>query len=275
VLINIFPRKMNFKFPKSITRHWLGNSVFKTHLLNSFTLLFPAGEKFFVRSINKFMKDIEDPKLRAEVKAFIQQETQHYLEHEKFFENLKNEGFEIDKLTGFLDAFIERVPDSFNSDKVNLSLTAGLEHITALLAEISLKDGFLKDACTEMRELFEWHAAEELEHRSVAYDVLQTVDNSYSLRVVGLIYAYLLMGGFSGLFTISLISQDQKLFDRKVWKEFSDVFFMDNALFLKAFFVFIKYLHPDFHPSDNAELDELFKGILSNDKASGPMAVPA
>jgi len=209
------------------------------------------------------MKDIEDPKLRAEVKAFIQQETEHYKEHEKFFSNLKHQGYDIDGLVKFLDSFIKNVPGTFNSNKMNLSLTAGLEHITALLAEIGLKDGFLKDAAKEMRELFEWHAAEELEHRSVAFDVLQEVDDSYLLRVMGLVYAYMLMSSFSGLFTVALIYQDRKLFSTKVWKEFSDVFFMDNALFIKAFFVFIRYLHPDFHPSENPELDKLFENVFA------------
>lgn len=267
MLINIIPRKMNFKFPKSIHRYWLGNSPFKTHLLNSFTLLFPAGEKFFIRSINKFKKDIEDPKLRAEVQAFIQQETQHYLEHEKFFENLRDQGYDIDGLVSWLDSFIQHVPDKLNSPKMNLALTAGLEHITALLSEIGLKDDFLEDAYKEMKDLFEWHAAEEIEHRSVAYDVLQTIDDSYTLRAMGLIYAYALMTFFSGSFTIALLYQDRKLLAPSVWREFTSVFFTDNALFFKAIFVFMRYLHPDFHPSENDDLDWAVQNILNPEEA--------
>ncbi len=263
MFINIIPRKMNFKFPKSIHRYWLGNNPFKTHLLNSFTLLFPAGEKFFIRSIAKFQKDLEDPKLREEVKAFIQQETQHYLEHEKFFDNLKHQGYDIDGLVEWLDSFIENVPDKLNSPKMNLALTAGLEHITALLAEIGLKDNFLEEAQKEMKDLFEWHAAEEIEHRSVAYDVLQSVDPSYALRVAGLVYAYLLMSVFSGSFTVALLYQDRKLLSDKVWREFISVFFTDNALALKAVFVFMRYLHPDFHPSHNDDLDDAITSILN------------
>ena len=59
-------RKPNLKFPKKIPKHWFGQSAFKTHLLNSFTLFFPSGEKYFIRSIKRVLKDIDNEELKLE-----------------------------------------------------------------------------------------------------------------------------------------------------------------------------------------------------------------
>lgn len=257
---NIIVRKLNLVFPEDIPKYWLGDSVFKSHLLNSFTLIFPTGEKFFIRSINKYFKYLEDPKLKAEVKAFIQQETQHAHEHEKFFHNLKLQGYEIDTLVNTIDFMVKKILEPAWSSKMNLSTTAGLEHFTALLAEIGLKEKFLKDAHPLMKELFEWHAAEEIEHRSVAYDVLQAVDPSYPLRVAGLINAYLMLFGLSSLCTLYLVYNDRQLLKASVIKDALDTLFLKEALFFKSLKICMRYLGPNFHPDQN-DVDELSHGI--------------
>ena len=47
----------------------------------------------------------------------------------------------------------------------------------------------LENAHPRLRALLYWHAAEELEHKAVAYDVLQAVDPRYRTRVIGLAIA--------------------------------------------------------------------------------------
>ena len=59
-----------------------------------------------------------------------------------------------------------------------------------------------------MRQLLEWHAVEELEHKSVAFDVLRAVNPSYALRMSGLVLATLTLGGFWIRATRALLAQD-------------------------------------------------------------------
>jgi predicted metal-dependent hydrolase len=259
---NLVNRRPNFKFSEEIPKFWLDNSIFRTHLLNSFTLIFPAGEQFFIRSINSHIKHIEKPALKKEAKEFLKQEAQHAREHEKFFRNLKDQGYKIDHITHILDKFINKVFEPNISPKMCLAVTAGLEHFTALLAEIGLQEKFLENAHPIMKELFEWHAAEEIEHRSVAFDVLQAVDDSYMLRVSGLVFAYLLLAIFSGGSTLYLISSDKVLFDKKVLKEISDTLLTKEKLFFKSLQICLLYLKPDFHPSNN-DLDHLSDLVFS------------
>ena len=255
-------RVMNFNFPSSIPKHWLGGCAFKTHLLNSYTLIFPEGEKFFIRSIDKFKKQLKDPSLKMDVRSFMQQETQHYLEHEKFIKNLKEQGYNVEHLTSFVKFMTTKVLEPNFSDKINLSITAGLEHFTALLAEIGLSEGFLQDAEPVMKDLFEWHAAEEIEHKNVAYDVLQEVDDSYTLRVVGLFLAYIILASFSFSYTGALLSQDKKLFDFKTIKTALDVLLLKEKLFLKSISIFMRYLDPEFHPS-KIDIEQLAGAVFN------------
>ena len=257
----ILNRKLNFSFEKTIPKHWLGSSIFKSHLLNSFTLIFPTGEKFFIRSINQFFRQIEDPKLREDVKAFIRQESQHASEHEKFFTNLKEQGYEIESLIKTIDFIVKKFLEPAWGAKMNLSTTAGLEHFTALLAEIGLKENFLEKAHPKMKELFEWHAAEEIEHRSVAFDVLQAVDDSYALRVAGLANAYIMLFGLTSLCTLYLIYQDKKILNSKVVLDTLDTLFVKEALFFKSISICLRYLKPNFHPDQN-EVDDLIHGVF-------------
>lgn len=249
-------RRIKLNFPNSISKHWLGKSAFRTHLLNSFTLIFPDGEKYFIRSTKKYLNKISNDALKKDAKAFMAQESQHYMQHEKFFENLRAQGYDIDKLLYITELIAYEILEPLMGQKINLATTAGLEHYTALLAEIGLEGNYLKQAQSQMRDLFEWHAAEEIEHKAVAYDVLQNFDDSYTLRIVGLIIATLILLSFSSLCTSSLLYQDKKLLDRGVWKDFLGFLFIKEKLFFKGVAIVLRYLKPNYHPweKDNYNL---------------------
>lgn len=256
-------RKPDFSFSADTPAHWLGGSPFKTHLCNSFTLLFPAGEKFFVKSIQKFLPEIKDERLKAEARLFMKQEVQHYIEHEKFFQVLKAQGYDIDKILNVVEGIITNLTDNHISDKTCMALTAGCEHITALLSEIALTDNFFQDAPEDLKALFEWHSGEELEHRAVAYDVFEATNSSYPHRVAGLIGAYIFFTIFTSYITCNLLWQDKSLFKVRTVRDAMDCFFLEHKLFPKAVGIFARYLLPDFHPSRYKELEKLAENVFN------------
>ena len=191
----------------AIPRAWLGGDQIATSISNGINLLFPHGERFFVRSVKHFMDRIDDPVLREQIKGFFGQEGRHAHAHDEVNAVLRAQGYEIDK---FLASY-KRISDWIEkrtSPKVRLAATAAAEHFTASLAEGAFNRGALDMADPRMQKLLAWHAAEEIEHKAVAYDVLQTVDPSYALRVVGLIYATLTLGGFWLWAARELLAQD-------------------------------------------------------------------
>ena len=63
-------RKPNFDLEKDLAHDWFDGSAFKTAFENSFSLLFPLGERAFIEAVKHFEKDIKDPKLLDEIYSF-------------------------------------------------------------------------------------------------------------------------------------------------------------------------------------------------------------
>lgn len=258
---NIIHRKPDFTFHEHFEKHWLGGSPFKTHFLNSLTLIFPTGEKYFIRSVKKVLNKVKSKTLIKQAHQFIKQEAQHSHEHEKFFKVLERQGYEISSLIKILDNLVTKNFEPFFSEEYNIAITSGLEHITSLLAEISLEENFLKEAPQKLQDLFNWHAAEEIEHRAVAFDVLNEVDPKYDKRLIGILISYLFMSTYAGVATIHLLHQDKLLLKKETIKDFTSMFFTDEKLFFKAISIFFRYLNPDFHP-DKHDIDKLSESFL-------------
>ncbi|MCA9604071.1 MAG: metal-dependent hydrolase, partial [Myxococcales bacterium] len=55
-------RKMDFPFADAdVPRWWFHDNPLVTHGANGLNLLFPEGERFFIRSVKHYMDRIEDP----------------------------------------------------------------------------------------------------------------------------------------------------------------------------------------------------------------------
>ena len=258
-------RRMDFPFVEAeIPRHWLGGSMVGTALANSLNLVFPDGERFFVRSVNHYLPQIEDPQLRDRVKRFFGQEGQHAREHERLFEVLREQGYDIDPLLVTYrhlayEVLAPRVPA-----KLRLSVTAALEHFTASFAVHALTTGLLeRHAPPVMADLLKWHAAEEIEHKDVAYDVLMAVDDSYALRVAGLVVAVIVLWGFWAYFTVELLRQEPDFQLRRIAREWFTRGIDGRGPSVTMPLAFLQYLAPDFHPSKVAN-DELALEYLAS-----------
>lgn len=184
--MTIQPRRMSFDFdPRQISRDWSG-ILLLSHAINGMNLVFPEGERFFIRSVRHYLRDIQDPELRQQARAFFIQEAHHGREHTRAFEMLEEQGFALRPWLSWYTGWIQWLEKRF-SPAMRLSITAALEHLTASLAHFTLTSVFLNDADPVMRDLLEWHALEEMEHKAVAFDVLATVDGRWWVRVAGML----------------------------------------------------------------------------------------
>lgn len=246
---------MEFPFDESIPRHWFAGNPVATHVINGLNLLFPAGERFFVRSVRRYLTRISDPELRAQIKGFSGQEGRHAHEHERYFRTLEAQGYEIrrflERYERFVYGFLERVLPA----SVNLAGTAACEHFTATLAEMALTEKFLDRAHPVMRDLLRWHAAEEIEHKAVAFDVLREFHPSHAIRMVGLAFATICLTAFWIDATRMLLAQDG--LSRKELKAALREFLSKQSLGGRVFSKGIReYTERDFHPwnKDNLRL---------------------
>ena len=63
-----------------------------THVENTFSILIPPGEGFFIRSVRHYANRVQDPEFAKLVQAFIQQEGHHTRAHHEFNRHFKKFG---------------------------------------------------------------------------------------------------------------------------------------------------------------------------------------
>ncbi len=227
-----------------VPRDWFAGNTFATQLVNSINLLFPEGERFFVRSVKRYEKDIDDPELRAQMRGFYAQEGQHANAHERYFKAMRAQGYDIDAIVTVAERLLR---PRYLSKEMCLSITVALEHYTAIMAELMYTDPFFAKIDEPMKSLLLWHAAEEIEHKAVAFDVLKKINPSYALRMGGYAIASLGLVLVWGAGTASLMRQRRAGF-AKVLRDVSEVL-GNGVLGRKIFFrALAQYVAPDFHP---------------------------
>lgn len=175
-------RKMDLRFADAMPERWFDDNAMLTATLSALAVSFPAGERFFIASVRHFLPKITDPSLREAVHAFIGQEAHHTKEHVAFNRFLAEKGLPVERMERFLTAGITRLQRT-STPEANLARTAALEHFTAILAGSLLEHPEALDMMPdEVAKLWAWHAIEEIEHRSVAFDVYQSCVGDEALR---------------------------------------------------------------------------------------------
>lgn len=181
-------RAPSFPF-ETVPAIWFRASPGMTAALDAFNLVFPAGERFFIRSVKRFEARVTDPALRARMKGFYGQEAQHQRAHLEAAAQREALGLVAQPFLSWYERWAYQEIEPRFPPEMRLACTAACEHLTATLAEVALGTDILEEAAPAMRDLLRWHAIEEIEHRDVAFDVLQAIDPRLRTRLAGMALA--------------------------------------------------------------------------------------
>ena len=175
---SIVPRGFSVARDAVKQRHWVREDPYATAFFNALSAVFPHGEAFMIRSMIPWA-DRVPPALALEVSAFIEQEAGHSREHVAMNRGLIEAGYDIEPLDRRIRGFVRFFEDA--SDIVKLTATMCIEHFTAIIASELLKNRYHLDGTDEeLRELWLWHAVEEVEHKGVAYDVWEYASRDWN-----------------------------------------------------------------------------------------------
>ncbi len=187
--------------------HWVPGDAFTTHVINVLHLLLPAGERWFCDVFRQALPLVKDDALRDDVKGFIGQEAVHARAHAVVLDHLAAQGLDTTTYTRKVEWMFNWLlgDHGLNLETghgprflrrywlvVRLAMVAAIEHFTCVLGYWVITDSFTLDqagADPTMLDLLRWHGAEEVEHRSVAFDLHQDVSHpplSYLRRVAAL-----------------------------------------------------------------------------------------
>ncbi|MEM9623502.1 MAG: metal-dependent hydrolase [Pseudomonadota bacterium] len=180
-------RKMSFDIPTAddLDPKWLANDIVQSYFSTGISLYVAYLEPFLVKSMRRVLDQITDDKLRENVDRFARQEAQHYTQHEKFNNAILGKNYpglqaRFDILKQDFEDFL-----AHKGDKWCVGFVEGFEALTTQIALRSLHQLSKQHARTDPRfaALFEWHMAEEVEHRTVAYDIYEHLYGDYLFRV--------------------------------------------------------------------------------------------
>ncbi len=191
--VAIQPRRFDFRDLDRIPQYWFANNPILTHTENAFSILIPPGERFFIRSVQRYADRAADPELANLIRAFVQQEALHTRAHNAFNASLARFGVDVDREIAYADRFMAAL-GKYLPARMQLAATVFLEHLTATGAHLLFTEPRIADAMhPEMRRFWRWHAAEELEHKAVAFDLYRQIGGGYVVRVVSAIATLVLL----------------------------------------------------------------------------------
>lgn len=285
---SLIPRKVKFDW-KTSALHWIPQDPFASHAVNHFSFTLVRGEYFFCRMFNKALPYIHDEKLYQDVKTFIQQEASHSHAHKVSIEEyLQNYGIKVEdqyqRVVYLFDQLLADKPMGIKLPKfldklwldARVGLVAAAEHFTAGLGQYTLeRSRWGERGCDSVvSDLFLWHGAEEVEHRTVAYDLYQHINGSYALRagvmmITAPVFVYLMAIGTAQLAKTdsSIPKSKTNILKWEFWKAWhhsdQNGYMPGPVWFLKTSLRFFK---PNYHPYYEAST-ELAQDYLNQSPA--------
>lgn len=224
----LLPRRVQFSFNQT-PNHWLRNDPFSSHLINSIHMLLPPGEFWFCRVYNKALPLVTDADLRDDVQGFIRQEAIHARAHIVGQGYLDRQGYDLRAHTERANHLFEQILGDAPLGQTwlkwkglerfwlvsRVGIIAAIEHFTGLLGQWAMDNtSWERDGDPEMVDLFKWHLAEEVEHRTVAFELFRhlckTETGFYLGRQALMALVFPLFVGFMIAGYRSLAIQDQQ-----------------------------------------------------------------
>ncbi|PIG91341.1 metal-dependent hydrolase [Gloeocapsopsis sp. IPPAS B-1203] len=243
----ISPRRIALQFDSQTPRLWFQNNSIITQLFNGTNLFLPAFEAYMVRAVQGQLRHLQDP-VRSQASGLIGQEANHSQAHQQYNEILRNQNYHFETYLKLIHWFFGQLMPQLGLS-FQLAAIAGFEHLTASLSEVTLRHNILAPAHPAMKALWEWHAAEELEHKNIAFDLLETVDGSYWRRVLGGLWGMAIVVSFMVIGMLLLATQDPRFVSFKTLSDLNKLFLTEYCLIPRTVRHIIPYFRPGFHPS--------------------------
>jgi predicted metal-dependent hydrolase len=265
--IRVTYRKLDFDFyTKGFDKRWCEGSAFISYFWDALSMAFPAGEKFFIDAVNQVKDRLDDRDLESELVEFIRQEGHHSFQHQRFNRKVGELGFDVAAYEGRFERALNWAADNLHPMQ-KLAVTVAIEHFTATLASAWLADPDFGDgADPNVRRLWAWHFAEEVEHKATCFDLYRRLGGRERTRVKALRRAWFLIFAITFHNLFSMLRADGRLLDlrdhaRGIWYLFGP-----RGLITRMLPSLFAYGRVDFHPWQLNDADAVINWEQENSK---------
>ncbi len=264
--LNIEPRRVKFEFDDFDSPLYYDKNGCLSAMWVALSASFPAGEGEFIKSVKLYEDQISEPKLKQEVKNFVHQEAHHSLQHKHINKMFDDLGYDAAGLHDFFTAKLKEREQKWSPER-RLARTVCAEHVTAVMANHALTHPeHMAKFPASFRNLFLWHSIEEIEHKSVAFDVYTQCVNDRKL--LHREYKYFLRREFPFNLYMSSRFLLKKMGHKATWKERAGLLralYGKGGLFSAMRPLYKSFLSENFHPwnHDDSALVAEFKQTLA------------
>lgn len=249
-MTDLVVRRLLIDLEVPFARQWNGGDAFRTAWFNALSMSFPVGEQFFIDAVKLGLKALPDDRreaMAAQIQGFIGQEATHRRIHALFNGQLEAQGHH----NAWAERAVRRLKRLEGLDPRHwVAATAATEHITAIFAEWMLAHPECLDGAEpRLRTLWTWHAAEEAEHRSIAFDLYVALGGNelWRHRFMRIVTLHFLSDVFRQ--TIRNLWHDGELFRPSTWRSGWRLLFARGGLIRSIYTPWKRYFAPGFHPS--------------------------
>jgi predicted metal-dependent hydrolase len=210
-------RRIRFEYPDDTDPCWVRQAPDFSYPANSVSLLMPFAEPYFVRSVRAALPAIDDgtpegAALAERTRAYVHQEMQHAGQHRHFNDVIRAHQPRVARVERWMDHTCDRLSRN-RSMRFNVAFAAGAETMAYSLARWTDKHlgRLFRGADPVPATLFLWHLAEEVEHKTAAFDVFEAVDGSRLRYAWASLVALVLLGWFVLAGTLAMMRDDHRL----------------------------------------------------------------
>lgn len=278
--VDVLPirRDLRFQLPKERALDWHRTGVHMSQFLNTMSLFFPVGERFFIDSVRHFRDQVDDPELKKAITAFIGQEAMHGREHDELNDILHELGIPVKAQERTVTRLLKWVQRS-TPKSWQLGATVALEHLTAIMGDAVLRndEAFFTDAEPRFTALWRWHALEETEHKAVAYDLFSQVMGktlyAYTIRAITLPLATGIFFALLYYYYARNVAKAGGLTDLKGWMTALQFQWGKPGILRQTIKPWLDWFKPGFHPWDHDnkafldQIDDLLEEVLDKQAA--------
>lgn len=212
------PRDMRFEYPDDFRAEWQPLKPEFSAACNALSLGMPYGEPYVVSSVRRVRDRLGDEQLRDQVDSYLAQERSHYRQHRRFNELLTAQHPGLRWVERGL-ARSYRWLARHGSTEFNVAFAAGFEAVAFASARwIDSHRRELFDGADRVPStLFLWHLAEEVEHKTVAFDVWQAVDGRRWRYARAMATSFLMLVWFMFCGTVVQLAASRRIFNPVAW----------------------------------------------------------
>jgi predicted metal-dependent hydrolase len=210
-------RRVRFEYPEDMDPSWIPDKPEFAYAANSVSLFMPFAEPLFIKAVRHYLPELDEAH-QARTRDYIRQEVQHYSEHVRLNHIVERKYPGVARLQTWMKRGMEWIWNK-RSRKFSLAYAAGGEMISygvARWTEKHLGDLF-DEADPIVTTLFLWHLAEEVEHKSAAWDVFEAVDGSRPRYAWAAFWGLLSLGSYTWMGTLIQLKGDGRLFSPVAW----------------------------------------------------------